>query len=145
MRVKGCESVLSQFPNVHITDYIEAGDDEELSYNGVKTMLLENNNIDSLYFVTGGTTGGLRAIHDLHMEDRLRVFTFDQIPAVIDDLQSGLVIATIDQQPFTQGATSVRTLFESIMSKQTPTRKKIFTELNIKNRYNINTDSINTK
>ena len=145
MRVKGCESVLSQFPNVHITDYIEAGDDEELSYNGVKTMLLENNNIDSLYFVTGGTTGGLRAIHDLHMEDRLRVFTFDQIPAVIDDLQSGLVIATIDQQPFTQGATSVRTLFESIMSKQMPTRKKIFTELNIKNRYNINTDSINTK
>ena len=47
------------------------------------------------------------------------------------------MIATIDQQPFTQGFTSVRTLFDAIMSKQTPTRRRIITELNIKNRYNL--------
>ncbi len=137
MRVKGCTSVLKNYPNIHITDYAEAEDDEEVSYNEVKKMLLKNEKIDTLYFVTGGTTGGLRAIHDLHMEKRLRVFTFDQIPAVIENLKSGLVIATIDQQPFVQGATSVRMLFEAIMTKQIPTRRQVFTELNIKNRYNI--------
>ena len=137
MRVKGCTSVLKNYPNIHITDYAEAEDDEEVSYNEVKKMLLKNEKIDTLYFVTGGTTGGLRAIHDLHMENRLRVFTFDQIPAVIENLKSGLVIATIDQQPFVQGATSVRMLFEAIMTKQIPTRRQVFTELNIKNRYNI--------
>ena len=137
MRVKGCTSVLENYPNIHITDYAEAEDDEEVSYNEVKKMLLKNEKIDTLYFVTGGTTGGLRAIHDLHMEKRLRVFTFDQIPAVIENLKSGLVIATIDQQPFVQGATSVRMLFEAIMTKQIPTRRQVFTELNIKNRYNI--------
>ena len=136
MRVKGCTSVLENYPNIHITDYAEAEDDEEVSYNEVKKMLLKNEKIDTLYFVTGGTTGGLRAIHDLHMEKRLRVFTFDQIPAVIENLKSGLVIATIDQQPFAQGATSVRMLFEAIMTKQIPTRRQVFTELNIKNRYN---------
>ncbi|MBQ6481079.1 MAG: LacI family DNA-binding transcriptional regulator [Anaerolineaceae bacterium] len=137
MRVKGCTSVLENYPNIHITDYAEAEDDEEVSYNEVKKMLLKNEKIDTLYFVTGGTTGGLHAIHDLHMEKRLRVFTFDQIPAVIENLKSGLVIATIDQQPFVQGATSVRMLFEAIMTKQIPTRRQVFTELNIKNRYNI--------
>lgn len=137
MRVKGCTSVLENYPNIHITDYAEAEDDEEVSYNEVKKMLLKNEKIDTLYFVTGGTTGGLRAIHDLHMENRLRVFTFDQIPAVIENLKSGLVIATIDQQPFVQGATSIRMLFEAIMTKQIPTRRQVFTELNIKNRYNI--------
>ena len=137
MRVKGCTSVLENYPNIHITDYAEAEDDEEVSYNEVKKMLLKNEKIDTLYFVTGGTTGGLRAIHDLHMEKRLRVFTFDQIPAVIENLKSGLVIATIDQQPFVQGATSIRILFEAIMTKQIPTRRQVFTELNIKNRYNI--------
>lgn len=137
MRVKGCTSVLENYPNIHITDYAEAEDDEEVSYNEVKKMLLKNEKIDTLYFVTGGTTGGLRAIHDLHMEKRLRVFTFDQIPAVIENLKSGLVIATIDQQPFVQGATSIRMLFEAIMTKQIPTRRQVFTELNIKNRYNI--------
>ena len=136
-RVKGCESVLKQYPNIHITELIEAGDDEELSYHEVKKLLLEDKNIDTLYFVTGGTTGGLRAIHELHLENQLRVFTFDQIPAVIEDLESGLVIATIDQQPFMQGSSSVRMLFDAIMTKQTPTRKKIITELNIKNRYNM--------
>ena len=137
MRVKGCESVLKQYPNIHITKLIEAGDDEDLSYNEVKKLLQEDKNIDTLYFVTGGTTGGLRAIHDLHLENQLRVFTFDQIPAVIEDLKSGLVIATIDQQPFIQGASSVRMLFDAIMTKQIPTRKQVITELNIKNRYNI--------
>ena len=137
MRVKGCESVLQQYPNIHICEYIEAGDDEDISYHEVKRLLKQNKKIDILYFVTGGTTGGLQAIHELDQEERLKVYTFDQIPAVIDDLKSGLVVATIDQQPFAQGEISLRTLFESILSRQTPARKRIITELNIKNRYNI--------
>lgn len=137
MRVRGCESVLSQFPNVHISEYIEAGDDEDISYREVKRMLMKDKDIDTLYFVTGGTTGGLRAIHELNLENKLRVFTFDQIPAVIEDLKSGLVIATIDQQPYYQGYTSVRYLFDALLSKRTPSRRRIISELNIKNRYNI--------
>ncbi|MBR6090942.1 MAG: LacI family DNA-binding transcriptional regulator [Anaerolineaceae bacterium] len=137
MRIKGCESVLENFPNVHICEYIEAGDDDEVSYHEVKRMLMRNKDVDTLYFVTGGTTGGLRAIHELKQEHRLKVFAFDQIPAVIDDLKSGLVIAAIDQQPFVQGSTSVRFLFDALMCKKAPARKRIITELNIKNRYNI--------
>lgn len=137
MRVKGCESVLKQYPNIHICDYIEAGDDEDISYHEVLWLLKQNKKIDILYFVTGGTTGGLQAIHELHQENRLKAYTFDLIPAVIEDLKSGLIVSTIDQQPFMQGFQSVRTLFDAILTKQTPVRKHIFTELNIKNRYNI--------
>ena len=137
MRVKGAESVLKKYPNIHICEYIEAGDDEDISYHEVMRLLKQNKKIDILYFVTGGTTGGLQAIHDMHHENRLKVYAFDQIPAVIEDLKSGLVVSTIDQQPFMQGFQSVRTLFDAIMSKHTPTRKRIITELNIKNRYNI--------
>lgn len=137
MRVRGAESVLQQYPNIHICEYIEAGDDEDISYHEVKRLLRQNKKIDVLYFVTGGTTGGLQAIHELDQESRLKVYAFDQIPAVIEDLKSGLVVATIDQQPFTQGQTAVRTVFDAILSKQTPTRRRIITELNIKNRYNI--------
>ena len=136
MRVKGCESVLENYPHIRICEYIEAGDDEEISYQEVKRILQKGHNIDTLYFVTGGTTGGLQAIHELHQESSLRVYAFDQIPAVIDDLKSGLVIATIDQQPFVQGSTSVRILFDAVMNKQAPTRRHVITELNIKNRYN---------
>ena len=138
MRVRGCESVLQRYPNIHICEYIEAGDDDEISYQELKKLLLrQDKKIDILYFVTGGTTGGLQAIHELKQENRLRAYTFDQIPAVLDGLKSGLVISTIDQQPYMQGLTAVRVLFESVMSKQTPTRRRIFTELNIKNRFNI--------
>ena len=103
----------------------------------MKRLLKQDKKIDILYFVTGGTTGGLQAIHDLNQEDRLKAYTFDQIPAVIEDLKSGLVVSTIDQQPFVQGTTSIRTVFDAILSKQTPLRKRIITELNIKNRYNL--------
>lgn len=137
LRVMGCESVLEQYPNVHICDYIEAGDDEDISYHEVRRLLRQDKKIDILYFVTGGTTGGLQAIHELNQEDRLKVYAFDQIPAVIEDLKSGLVVATIDQQPFVQGTTSIRTVFDAVLSKQAPTKRRIITELNIKNRYNI--------
>lgn len=138
MRVRGCEEVLSHYPNVHIREYIEAGDDDDISYREVRRMLeKDTKEIDTLYFVTGGTTGGLRAIHDLKMEDRLRVFTFDQVPAVIDDLKSGLVIATIDQQPYMQGYTSVRYMFEALMNKRPAERRRVITDLSIINRYNI--------
>ena len=136
LRVKGCENVLEQYPNVHICEYIEAGDDEDISYHEVKRLLRQDKKIDILYFVTGGTTGGLQAIHDLHQEDRLKVYAYDQIPAVIEDLKSGLVVATIDQQPLVQGSTSIRTIFDAVLSKQLPTKRRIITELNIKNRYN---------
>lgn len=137
MRVKGCESVLAQYPNIHICDYIEAGDDEEISYHEVKRLLQMGKKIDIVYFVTGGTTGGLQAIYEAGREKQLRAYTFDQIPAVIEGLKNGLIISTIDQQPFIQGQTSVRVLFEAIMTGQTPIRRRIITELNIKNRYNI--------
>ena len=58
MRVKGCLSVLDQYPNIRVCEYIEAGDDEEVSYQEVKRILQQGHNIDTLYFVTGGTTGG---------------------------------------------------------------------------------------
>ena len=137
MRVKGCESVLAQYPNIHICEYIEAGDDEEISYHEVKRLLQMGKKIDIVYFVTGGTTGGLQAIYEAGREKQLRAYTFDQIPAVIEGLKNGLIISTIDQQPFIQGQTSVRVLFEAIMTGQTPIRRRIITELNIKNRYNI--------
>lgn len=142
MRVKGCESVLEQYPNINICDYIEAGDDDEVSYKEVKQLLQKGTKIDILYFVTGGTTGGLHAIYDLGMENRVKVYTFDQIPAVIEALKSGLITSTIDQQPFAQGELSVRTLFDAIMTKQTPSRTRIITELNIKNRYNITEEQL---
>ena len=137
MRIRGCESVLKNYPYIHINHYIEAGDDDEISYREVKRLLRGNKDIDTLYFITAGTTGGLQAIRDLNQEDRIRAYTFDQIPSVIEGLKSGLIVATIDQQPFIQGETSVRYLFDTIVNKQTPSQKKLFTELNIRNRYNI--------
>ena len=137
LRVKGAENVLKKYPDIHICEYIEAGDDEDVSYHEVKRLLMQNEKIDIIYFVTGGTTGGLQAIHDLNRESGLKTYTFDVIPAVIEDLKSGLVVSTIDQQPYMQGYNSVRTLFDAIMTRQTPARRHLFTELNIKNRYNI--------
>lgn len=137
MRVKGAESVLKQYPYIHICDYIEGGDDDDITYHEVMRLLKQDRRIDILYFVTGGTTGGLQAIHELKMENRLKAYTFDLIPSIIEDLKSGLIVSTIDQQPYMQGFQSVRTLFDAILSKHTPIRRRIYTELNIKNRYNI--------
>lgn len=137
MRIRGCKSVLKNYPHIHLNHYIEASDDDEICYRKVKRLLCETGNIDTLYFVAAGTTGGLQAIRDLNQEERIRVYTFDQIPAVIEGLKSGLIVATIDQQPFIQGEASVRYLFDTVINKQAPSRQRIITELNIRTRYNM--------
>lgn len=140
LRVEGCKSVLMHYPNIHICNYIETSDDEDVAYNEVKNLLMQDKTIDLLYFATGGTGGGLQAIYDYYQGKNLKVYTFDQIPAVIEAVKKGLVIATIDQQPYLQGFNSIRIIFKSIMNKQVPMRKRIITELNVKNRYNITDD-----
>lgn len=138
LRVKGCTSVLEkEYPGVKLCDIIEVEDNEEVSYERAMQLLTEHKDIDALYYVCAGTAGGLRAIHELGLEKKLRIFTFDTTPTVLDGLRSGDIIATVDQQPFEQGYMSVKLLFDALLNNQMPAKKKYYTELNIKSKYNI--------
>ncbi len=137
-RVEGCRHVLSEaYPECRIVKVLEAGDDEEVSYQMTMKMLSEHKEIDTLCFIAGGVVGGLQAVCELGLENRLKIFTFDMTPAAIEGIKKGIIQSTICQQPYEQGYLSIKTLFEVLLNDHYPDSDHIYTELNIKIKYNV--------
>ncbi len=137
-RVEGCRQVLKEaYPGCEIVQVLEAGDDEAVSYQMAMKMLSEHKEIDTLCFIAGGVIGGLQAVCELGLENSLRVFTFDLTPGAVEGLKKGIIRSTICQQPFEQGYQSIKTLFEVLLNDHYPETDHIYTELNVKIKYNI--------
>ncbi len=137
-RIEGCRSVLKrEYPESRIVDIIEAEDNDEIAYEKTMKMLLEHQEMNALCFNAGGTSGGLRAVRELGLENKFKIFTFDMTPVVIDSIKKGIVQSTICQQPFEQGYQSIKILFDALMNNHLPEVDHIYTELNVKIRYNI--------
>jgi LacI family transcriptional regulator len=138
MRIDGCRRVLEkEYPESRVVEMIEAEDNDAIAYEKTLKMLSENPEINAICFNAGGTRGGLRAVHKMGLENHLKIFTFDMTPVVIENIKKGIVQSTICQQPFEQGYQSIKILFDALLNHQFPESNHIYTELNVKIKYNV--------
>jgi LacI family transcriptional regulator len=131
------DAVSSDFPNIEIMDIIENNDSNELSYNKVKDYIVKHPDILGVYFANAGTNGGIKAIMDAGLEHKLKIITNDATPSRIQRLKDGIINAPVCQQPFEQGYLSIKTLFDSIILNKTLKKEQIYTDIEIKLKYNI--------
>lgn len=137
-RILGCESVLKErYPDIRIAKVVRIEDNDDFSFTQTRKMLIENDQIDLLFFSAAGTTGGLKAVAEFSENRKLKVYTFDIIPQVLEAIRDGRVISTIDQQPFLQGYQAIRILSDALLNNFIPTEKRIISELSVKVRYTI--------
>ncbi|MCI2068045.1 MAG: LacI family transcriptional regulator [Bacilli bacterium] len=112
LRCRGFEEAIE--PKINLTEIIENQDENECSYNLVKTML-QNPSIGLICFLGAGEEGGLKAIAESGKHPK--VITVDQSEGVLEGLQNGLVAGTINQHPYTQGVRSVDLIFDSLVCR----------------------------
>src|SRR5258708_10548960 len=62
----------------------------------------------------------LRAARDTGVLDRLAIITTDLFPALVEEIRSGAVTATIYQRPRTQGLMAFRVLHEFLVEGDCP-------------------------
>lgn len=135
-RVKGFKDVAK---NVNIIDVLENKDDDNVSYNLIYDFLNKNENINSVCFLSAGVAGGLKAIADSKKD--LKIITVDEQESVLTALKEKKVVGTITQQPYKQGAVSVRVLFNYLLKKEEPENDCIFTRNNLllnHSKYDVN-------
>lgn len=130
----------ADFPQMKIAAVKENNDDENLSYHCTKS-LLEEYPLSALYFCAGGVSGGIRAVdewQDGHPE-RKRPFVLccDATAEIKELIRRGKIDATVCQQPFRQGYDSVKTVFEVFMNSDSRRQDDIYTENEIKIKYNL--------
>lgn len=134
-RIRGLtETLESSYPRIHIAEILENHDDEFESYALTKQLLQQNSHLDALFFVAAGVSGGCKAIQESGRHPK--VVTFDEVPTTLDMLRSGVISATISQQPRRQGSLSLNLLFEYLTAGTLPVQEKNLVEHSIKIREN---------
>ncbi len=113
-----------------IVDTVECHDDNDTAYKVVTDILGRHDNIHLIYFCAGGVTGGLNAIVDSGKP--VRAITVDDNNAIRMGLESGMVLATITQDPVQQGYRPLELLAEYLALDRVPINRKIHTENRIR-------------
>lgn len=124
------------FPQMSVLKVAENNDDKALSY-AVTKELLENQELDALYFAAAGVEGGIEAVDQCCSDKRPVVICCDATEEIRELLKAGKIQATVCQQPFKQGYESIKTIFNSLMTGRMPESREIWMENEIKISYNL--------
>jgi len=112
-------------------------DDDILSYVVTKRLLEAHPEIESLYLVAAGVGGAFRAIYELKLEGKLKVVSYDSTTASRELIHSGVISASITQEPFIQGAKPLDILYNYVGMGVKPEHDLHYTALDIKIRENL--------
>jgi LacI family transcriptional regulator len=137
-RIEGFSEIIkSEYCDIQIAGIVENNDDEQISYEVTKKLLLSHKEITALYFTAGGVEGGIKAVCELNLSHKLKIITFDATPVVINNIQKGIIDFTICQHPFLQGYTSVKVLSDYLVSGIAPENENIYLDIEIKLKSNL--------
>ena len=137
-RVQGfLDTVSRRFPAVRVLDIQKNDDDDFKSYEAVSRLMNRFPELNALYFTAGGVYGGCRAILEYKKDRAVQVISFDDVEKTKELVKSGVINATICQQPFRQGSRPVRLLFDYLTTGSAPSPAVQYTETAIKIRENI--------
>lgn len=136
-RIGGFTQVLrDEFPCAAIAAVVENKDDDALSAETVKQALTADPAIDAVYFCAAGVAGGVQAALDTAARP-LTILTCDTTPAVCRLVREGAIQATIDQQPYWQGYTAMKTLLERLLFQTAPAETCLYAHNEIRVKYNL--------
>jgi len=137
-RVEGfIEEVKQTYPGMELLGVqSSSGDDKEVEQIVLSTMSMIPD-LAGIFVACGGQIGVCRAFEQLNLQQRPYVIVYDLVPENIEALKSGWFDFLIDQEGYMQGYRAIRLLSDSIAAGREPEEKTIFTEINIKTKYNL--------
>ena len=137
-RIAGFTEVLKQTGReMTITAIVENHDDEFRSYEETIRLLNDHPEINALFFAAGGVYGGCRAVTSLGLAEKIRIISFDNERPTKEQVEKGVIAATICQQPKLQGSKPLDILFTYLTEGQLPEKEFNYVDVDIRIRENI--------
>jgi len=125
------DAVRLNHPNIKIMDIFETLDDVDKAYADTFDILEKYRDLDAIYMTAGGIGGTCRALTETGNVGKIKLFTHDCTSETKPFLESGIISATICQDPFQQGYMPVMLLFDYFLDKKTPAADLIHTKIDI--------------
>lgn len=138
-KVRGFEDYVSaHYPQMHVVSKAMNHDRDEISYEKTNRMLLENPQIDSLYYAAGGLRGGCKAVKDAGLAGTIKIICFDLMPFNRQMVEEGTILAIIGQQPEYHAEKSIDILVDYLGMNIRPTRERFYSKAEIRIKANLN-------
>jgi len=130
------DCIVKNYPNIKVVETIYNNDDDIKSFE-LTSKLIEDKNINALFFVAGGVYGGCRAVISANKENDIISIAFDNVPTTRDMVDRNLIKATICQQPQLQGSKPLDILFAYLSTGDIPRDEFNFVSVDIRIKENM--------
>ena len=130
-------AIASAYPEIHIADIVETHENGTVAFENTLALLRDTPDLKGIY-ITCGNVGEIgKAIKLMKKSTIIKVICFDSYPEIIQLIRDGVVNFTLTQDLFAQGYQSVKTLFDYVFYRRTPTTERLTVAIDIKFRGNI--------
>lgn len=129
VRIEGFQQHIDQYyPHLHLQEIIEMDNDHFKNYQLVKEALERHHDVD--YVFCGSSSSIIKAIEEFtdRYGSTLKIISFDSSDSIQRGLESGLVLATITQNPREQGYRAIIILFNYLTKGELPTKQNYYME-----------------
>lgn len=125
-RLKGfTDKIHGTYPGITIVKHKENQDRKDEAFKITLEYCNKFPNLKGIYITGGGVAGVGNALSLVGRQHKVKVICHDLVPDTIDLLKSGTVDFALSQNPELQGYLLVKTLFEYLVKKQSPSQKTI--------------------
>lgn len=120
-KLRGFAANLAVFaPHLSLLPAIESHEKPTLAYRQAIDLLSRRPRPLGIYLSTANSIPVLRAVEEKHLFGEVQLVATDLFPELIPYIESGRILATLYQRPFTQGKTALELLLRYLLEGVTP-------------------------
>jgi LacI family transcriptional regulator len=102
-------------PHLSLLPVLESHDTPKEAYAQAKALLERHPEMQGLYVSTANSLPVLRAVREKQRAGRIRIITTDLFSDLVPMIETGEVLATLYQRPFTQGRVAIQSLLRFLI------------------------------
>lgn len=138
MRVDGfVEEIKSTYPELELVGVQSSFDEAQEVQRIIENTIAVFPDLAGIVVVSGGQAGIRNAFENLNLPKRPYVIVYDLTPRNVKALEDGVVDFLIDQAGYVQGYRPPYILSDILLKGQMPETEYMYTDINIKMKYNI--------
>lgn len=114
------QTLHAQFPKMELFPPMENHESESEAYEKTLEFLKAHPDIDGIYVSTGNGLPVLNAIEEAGLFGKVTIITTNLYPQLVPRIESGAVVGTLYERPFSQGRISLRMMHEFLIEGKCP-------------------------
>ena len=131
------QRIAEAYPGIKIVGTEINNDDDLDSFFVTRRLLKKHPETDALFLAAAGVAGACRAVENLNLNGKIKIVSYDTTVTTCQLVKEGAIVATIAQQPFTQGAKPLDLLLDYLGMGINPDKECYYTKIEIKIKENI--------